>query len=354
MKGPRGNNAESCSVPFRRALLAALVLALGFPVVARAASGNKPQVCTDSTDNVHAVPTSIARVSGLYALPDESPRGLVVFFHGYGHGAEDWAEHLVRVADVNDVIAVAMDYPGTTDEATWQVQEGADASNTVAQWFEARCDPGTVVAYGVSMGGNASGLALARKPLDAKGDFLYDWWFDIEGANNVIETYQEARALAPVNAFAAEAAHGIEVEMGGTFEEKAAVYADHTNVLRITDIAASGIKGVVMVHALDDGLVPYNQSREMRAALLASGKPVQFWTVGTCESGCERDTTIDGYANDYAPHDKVLAGHSNESDYLSLVGNTGFDRLDALFDGIRPEMSGEFVRDERTDTYTKP
>lgn len=350
MKGPRGNNDESSWVPLRRALLAAVVLALGVPVTAEAVSDSAPPGCTDSTDTARAVPMSIAGVSGLYALPDELLRGLVVFFHGYGHTSDDWAHHLARVARLNDVITVAMDYPGTTAERTWQVREGAEASNTAAQWLDSRCHPETVVAYGVSMGGNASGLALATAPTG-----FYDWWFDIEGANNVVETYNEARAVATANGdpFAKEAARGIELEMGDkTFEEAPQTYLEHTNVFLADKIAASGIDGVVMVHAPDDGLVPYNQSREMQAALLALGKPVQFWTVGTCESGCERDTTIDGYA----PHGqgKPLAGHSNESDYWSLVGNTGFDRLDALFGGIKPTTSGEFVRDDQTNTYTKP
>jgi hypothetical protein len=353
MKGPRGNNAESSSVPLRRALLAALVLSLGFPVIASADNGTKLH-CTGK--QLRAVPESIAGVGGYYATPAGQPVGLVVFFHGYGHTAKEWADtHLERVAQRHHVIALAMDYPVPDGVAhpeyyTWQVAEGAEASNTVAQALNQQCAGlDTVVSYGVSMGGNASGLALATAP-----EGFYDWWFDIEGANNVVETYQEARAVAVSgNGTAVGAVRGIELEMGGTFEAKSDEYFAHANVHRVKDIVGSGIQGVVMVHALDDGLVPYNQSREMQAALLAYGTPVQFWTVGTCTSVCDDDTTIDGYASD-VPHDNVLAGHSGELDYFSLVGNTGFERLDALFAGIAPTDSGEFVRDGDTGVYTKP
>jgi hypothetical protein len=202
----------------------------------------------------------------------------------------------------------------------------ADASNAVARWLDARCHPATVVAYGVSMGGNASGLALA-----AAGPGLYDRWFDIEGANNVVETYNAARRWprptpSPMRRHTASSWRWA---------------------------ARSRIAGVVMVHALDDGLVPYDQSREMQAALQTRGLPVQFWTVGTCTSGCEKDTTIDGYASH--AQGTPLAGHSNETVYESLVSNTGFDRLDALFQqGIEPTDSGEFVRDGQTGAYTTP
>jgi hypothetical protein len=360
VKGPRGNNAESWWVLLRRAFLAACLLALGLPVAASAENGSS-LYCTGK--QVRAVPHSIADVDGYYATPVGQAVGLVVFFHGYGHTAKEWSDtHLARVAEQHHVIALAMEYPGALDESgqatekTWQVAEGAAASNTVAQKFVEQCRGlDTVVSYGVSMGGNASGLAVAST------SGLYDWWFDIEGANNVVETYLEARALAGSgDKFATAATQGIELEMDGKKLEDtgaAEIYQAHTNVFRVDDIVASGIKGVVMVHALDDGLVPYDQSREMQAAI-GGRLPVQFWTVGTCTSVCDKDTTIDGYVqnytDDYAPRANLFAGHSGELNYDSLVGNTGFERLDALFAGIEPTTNGEFVRDGDTGLYTKP
>jgi hypothetical protein len=364
-------------VLLRRSLAVALLLGLLSPVVARAASP-KASVCTDSTDEVHGIDTGrFGDAGGQYALPPTTPDGLVVIFHGYGHTAGDWATYnLDDIATANNVVALAMDYPGALDadgvktDQTWQVKEGAEVSNRAAEWFKAKCAPEHVIAYGVSMGGNASGLALAS----SQG--LYDYWFDIEGADNVVETYHEARALdrASGNAFATAAQHGIEVEMGHgvgdgsptTFEQNPQAYLDHSNVYRVDDILASGIKGVVIVHAVDDGLVPYNQQREMQAAI-AGRVPVQFWTVGSAgrvngqnaEEGRNRagDTTIDSYATSNIPGfppTAPLAGHSNENNEDARVSWLGFDRLHEFFLGVRPDASGDFVYDEDTGQYTKP
>jgi hypothetical protein len=86
-------------------------------------------------------------------------------------------------------------------------------------------------------------------------------------------------------------------------------------------------------------------------AAIAGRMPVQFWTVGT--AGREKDTTIDSYVT--VPHDKPLAGHSNESSDESRVSWLGFARLDALFqDGVAPTSSGEYVYDEDSGVYTTP
>src|SRR5205823_2771895 len=81
---------------------------------------------------------------------------------------------------------------------------------------------------------------------------LFDYWIDVEGATNVSETYTEARALAPVNDFANHAVQDIEQEMGGPIEMAYARYLQESVVTRAADIKASGVKGVVLVHATND------------------------------------------------------------------------------------------------------
>jgi hypothetical protein len=49
---------------------------------------------------------------------------------------------------------------------------------------------------------------------------------DVEGVANVIETYTEARAVAPGNAFAGQAQGDIEAETGGTLEQNPQPYLD--------------------------------------------------------------------------------------------------------------------------------
>jgi acetyl esterase/lipase len=281
----------------------------------------------------------------LYALPAGKPRGIVVFDHGYGHTMYSWSAHIARTASTLGVIAIAPDYRGQVDSAAtkpgglpssrgWQVAEGAEDSIAAVQMFDRLCGHnGTNVVYGVSMGGNTSGLVVASKPQDAKGKPLFDYWVAVEPAVNVTETYQGARALAGVNDFAANAQEDIEREMGGSFEEKPQVYADRTVVNRTKDIAASGIKGVVIAHGIVDGLVTHDESRQLQVLLRAQEVPVTMAAFLTHSDKSEAGTTIDGYAP--APHDSPFAGHASETSTTHDVGVAGFAALARLYSGTQ-------------------
>jgi hypothetical protein len=188
------------------------------------------------------------------------------------------------------------------------------------------------------MGGNTAGLAVASAAKRANGSPLFDYWFDIEGATNVTETYFEARGLAGSgNAFAVNAVEDIEREMGGTFEERSSVYLERSVVTRAEDIARYGVKGVVMVHGVDDGLVGYNQTPEMYTRLRALGVPVDLWTAVTRGEASEPGTTLDGYVTSFIPgFTSPFAGHASEASETHIVGNAGFERLAALFSGVAP------------------
>jgi hypothetical protein len=190
--------------------------------------------------------------------------------------------------------------------------------------------------YGVSMGGNIAGLAVAAKAkrADLKTP-LFDYLFDIEGATNVTETYFEARGLAGSgNQFAEDAVADIEREMGGPFESRSDTYLQRTVVNRADDIKAAGVKGIVMVQGVDDGLVGYNQSPEFYTRMRALGVPVDFWTAITHGKDDEAGTTLDGYVP--VPHDSPFAGHASEASTTHIVGMAGFARLAALFRGEAP------------------
>jgi acetyl esterase/lipase len=289
---------------------------------------------------------------GVYALPKAAPRGLVVYFHGYGHTADSWAAHLERTAAQEGVIAVAMNYRGQQGTRGWQVSEGAADSVAAAQLFDRTCRLPTIVAYGVSMGGNASGLAVASRATRTSGAPLFDQWFDIEGAVNMIEIYTAARALgAGGNAFAAGAAEDMERETGGTLEERPEAYTTRTVVRRAEDIKASGIKGVTMVHGADDGLVPHSQSREMQARLRALGIPTDMITVGTRGESSEAGTTLTGSL--VPGFDSPLAGHADETSTTHLVGKTGFERLSAYLRSGEVPRCRDFIVDGTTGTMTQ-
>jgi hypothetical protein len=167
----------------------------------------------------------------------------------------------------------------------------------------------------------------------------------------VTETWAEASAVAQSgNTFAVEAAQDIEQEMGGTPADAPAAYQSHTVMARIADIAAAGLSGVAVVQGVDDGLVPYNQSRELVAGLRASGIPVDDVTVGTRGSG-EAGTTLSGNALNPAGQQSPFAGHASEVSNTQVVGITGFALLDNLYLHHQPPACHESFRDGDTGQW---
>jgi acetyl esterase/lipase len=333
----------------RLALPLALVaiIAAAVPGLAATTTNSSPRVsCSGDPRVVRPLTLTVKgqKAIGLYAVPRGRPRGLVLFDHGYGHTMHSWRHHLARTAQRDGVIAVAMNYRGQVDSKArsnqlptsrgWQVAEGAEDTIAAARLFDATCPRlPTVVVYGVSMGGNTSGLVAATKVTGRDGRALFDYWVDIEGATNVIETYLSARLLAATgNQFAANAQADIEREMGGPIESRPETYRERAVVTRAEDIQAAGITGVVMVHGVGDGLVPYNQSREMAARLREVGVPVDLYSVGIRDAESEPGTTIDGYV---APPGwtSPFAGHASETSETHLVGRTGFAVLSQLLSG---------------------
>ena len=323
-------------------------------------------VCTGNPAKVHELNLTVdgVRTFGFYAVPTHKARGIVVFDHGYGHTAWSWVQHVEQVAARDGVIAIAMDYhsqhdappakPGALPSSRgWRVAEGADDSIAAAKMFDATCAAqGTNTIYGVSMGGNTSGLVVAAAPKRANGSPLFNYWFAIEPAANVTETWAEATAVAQSgNTFGKQAAADIEEEMGGTPMTASSAYQSHSVVARIADIASAGLKGVTIVQGVDDGLVPYNQSRELVAELRAARIATDDVTAGTRGTG-EAGTTASSYAIGSAGVESPFAGHGSEISNTQLVIETGFGLLDDLYlhgqgpachDSMRDGDSGTWV-----------
>jgi hypothetical protein len=307
--------------------------------------------------------------SGYYVAPKGQAKGLVVFSHGHGAGPEDWFGQMQRVAKNDGVIALALYYPGEIVSAStppstygWRVREGAQAGIAAAQAFLQACpklQTRTIVNYGVSMGGNTSGLIAAAAAQRPNGRTLFDYWFDIEGVTNANETYLAAQALAAGGSAAGlsladtakQAIKEIEEENGGTPAEKPAAYADLAVVTHSKQIAASGIKGIVIVHGVDDGEVPYNQSREEQVSLASVGVGTDFYSVARDAS----DSTNHGVQLDQellgalpTGYTSPLAGHGFEGSQTQLVIETGLRALDKVFHlGPQPSRttSREFLVD---------
>lgn len=301
--------------------------------------------------------------SGHYALPETTPTKLVVFAHGYRNNSDSWVCHL-RMAAEKGMVAVATDYRGTgyaagpqygnapaSDNRGWWVAQGALDSIEAAQFFLNEYPSiKTVGIMGVSMGGNASGLAVAAGAKKPDGTPLFDYWVDVEGAVNAPETYAAAVAVEPaggsLGAYAGGAREDMENAIGARPSEDPVAFAqglaELSVVAHVPEIAAAGLRGVAVVHGADDGLVPYNQSREISTLLRAAGVSTSMYTVlrrndwqSADSAGDEGGTVASGHA--LAPamaaagqsYTAPLAGHGWEGSSSHIVIRTG---LDVLFD----------------------
>ena len=325
------------------------------PIGAAGATSRKPTPhCTDQSNRAYST-RGFLGLSGLYSAPRSRPTHLVAFAHGYRKPATVyWRKHLRETA-VRGALAVAMDYRGigpAPNYRGWNVRAGAKDTIVATKYLLRHCRSiKRVVLLGVSMGGNTSGLAVAARPKKPGGRGpLFDYWVNVEGATNVTETYLEASAAAPGVQYAAEAKADIEKEMGGTLAERPRQYRRETVIARVDDIAASGVRGVVVIHALEDGLVPYNQSRELATALRAHGVRTDFYTVLT-RGGGESGTTLSGYVGTaiYNEYQSPFAGHAAEESETHVLMRAAFERLWALLNGATVGQR-EFIVDGKAGT----
>ena len=311
--------------------------------------------CTDREDSATRfdLPVGGGRATGHFALPDRAPKALVVFAHGYGHTSYSWTHHMRRVSATHDAVTVAMDYRGTEivgtkpngvpDSRGWPAQAGAEDLVAAARFLQDKCRPiKTTILMGVSMGANMSGLAVALAP------GVFDQWIDVEGAVNVTETYLEASGVAlSGNATAVNAQQDIEEEMGGSFFEVPETYAERSVVTRAEEIS-SNVDGVTIIHGLDDGLVPYNQSRELATLLGLLQEPLDLFTIHRRSPDSEQETTGTGYVGGALCSDyrSPLAGHASEMSTTHIVMTTAFDQLARMLaDGYAPGPYAETIVD---------
>lgn len=348
-------------MPRLRALVLVAVLAvstLGSLAPARATFS-----CTDDADTTSPIAANPAGITGRIGLPSSEPTHLVAFAHGYGHTSASWIEHIERTVGRPDVPAVAFatDYRGTyTDDAGnvrgWFVREGAQDTIDMTRALLALCPSiETVIIFGISMGANSSGLAIAAGATRADGSPLFDYWIAPEPAANVIETYLAAVMVESALPTAARARMDIEQQHGGTLWERPSSYLAGAIVTRGHEIAASGLKGAVVVHGFDDGLVPYDQGRELSTVLRANGVPTDFYNVVRRETngtptGSDNTTLTENVARPALAaagqaYAEPLAGHGSESSQTHIVVRTAFDALYQIMAGSSMPANREYVAD---------
>jgi hypothetical protein len=252
---------------------------------------------------------------------DAAPTTLVVILHGYGHQAESHRAYMQTLAD-RGVLALAMDYRGPQDG--FPLAAGAaDTLQAVHQLLAANPGVEDVYLYSVSMGTAVAPMVLAALP----GTF--DAWVIGEGLSALAETWAGATALSPSgNPTAVRAAKAIEEETGGTPATAPLEYVKRSAAYRVGEYVGLE-KGVLLTHGLNDGLVPYDQGREMVGALRAHGFHADFYTVVRGDAG-EEGTTLSGYT----PLGGLgLAGHGTESVRSHTLTGLTLSLLDRLVDG---------------------
>lgn len=290
-----------------------------------------------------------------YAAPKGAARALVVVFHGHGHNGDQYPAQLAKLAHDEGVAAVAMQtrqlsadkpsFRGPFDSAD---EEARDAAVAIG-WARQRFHTGNrTYLLGVSMGG--SGLAYfidaATRPAAGDHDARFVQSFhplplaglvDAEGIASLPETWAEATGVDK------NSAAEIEKETGGTPMSAPAAYRSRSLALLPTSSwQATGLPVVAVVHDVDDGLVPYNQTHEARAAVLAAGITLQSYDVVFKDQCTQGDQTtgsatitgqIPGFPTDQTEQQLCLAGHASENDQQTPVMQAAFVALHNLVYG---------------------
>lgn len=294
-------------------------------------------ILTDASAVQAAAPASTGKSdpgtpTGLLAyVAGSTPTKLVVFCHGLGHNVEDsWTQHVLRTVR-EDVVVVTTNY---RDNLQFPILRGAH--DTIAATLAAKArfpSVETVYLLGVSMGGAISGTAIAEAVhVTEDGAGLYDYWVNVEGLTNQFEAWAEASAALP--AVAAD----LEEDAGGTPLEVPGAYERRSPALRSIDMALTRLRAVAIIHAFNDGLVVYNQAREMAVALVAVGVPTQFFNVLRHADGQPQGTTGTGFIGGALGIEDPgqianLAGHGSEADPNHPVIRTGFEQLERMLTG---------------------
>ncbi|MGX1774507.1 alpha/beta hydrolase family protein [Nocardia brasiliensis] len=201
-----------------------------------------------------------------------APAKLVVAVHGHDGSSADYAGYLMSISRRTGTPVLSMDLRSADSvwrTGEWNLWAGQRDIVAATQWY--RGEQPTIertVLWGWSQGGIMSGLAAMHGP---RG--LFDYWVDNYGPADDFTMWLAAGKVDP-------ALPGqIERDAGGCppfvcpqayIERSPALLADRLDVRR-----------TFLIHGTGDDVVPYPTTLEMRAGLLAAGKPVSMYTVVT-------------------------------------------------------------------------
>jgi hypothetical protein len=290
-----------------RASVVGLALAVPFMTAGMASADTVVAApCTSASQAPQPLTVTVGGqpATGLYSLPATAPKGIVVVGHGFPGTAATFATQMQQIATDDDVIALSMNYRGT-DLSTglgWRVLEGAQDSIAATKLFDSAC-PGSAgfvnAVFGISMGGNMSGLAVSQNAVRSSGSPLFNYWFDVAGVTDVTETWADGAVisevpLGSVQTSGKDALTALSAEFGGTPLTVPGTYLADSPVTRTGLMKTSGLQGVEIFHGADDGEVTADQSVQMAAALAVSGIPTDVYTSVFNLPGGSNGDTLDG------------------------------------------------------------
>ncbi|WP_228000817.1 alpha/beta hydrolase family protein [Nocardia australiensis] len=197
---------------------------------------------------------------------------MVTAVHGHDGSSADYAGYLTAIAQRTATPIVSMDLRSATSSwktGEWNLWAGWQDIVAATQLYkdEHRSISRTVL-WGWSQGGTMSGLAVAHGP---RG--LFDFWVDNYGPADDFTMWAASAGVDP------KLPAQIEHDAGGCPPVSCPqAYAERSPVLLA---ARMGMKRAFLIHGTSDGVVPYAASVEMRAGLLAAGKPTSMYTIVT-------------------------------------------------------------------------
>jgi dipeptidyl aminopeptidase/acylaminoacyl peptidase len=196
---------------------------------------------------------------GQLAYPtDRPPTALVVYGHGCcGSRSLARIQEQLAFARTHGAAVVAMEYRG---KGGWDVAAGAADVVVATQALQRRFPIRQTIAWGLSMGGEVTGMAVAARP------DLFDWWVGTAGVYDLAEMWTNGTYR-----------HLIERETGGT----PASHPDGYRARSPVHLAArmKGIRGAFLVHGAGDSVVPQTQAWRMAEALRHAGVPASLEVV---------------------------------------------------------------------------
>jgi fermentation-respiration switch protein FrsA (DUF1100 family) len=243
----------------------ALVLLVAIAVVPRAEAREQAPPDHAFWEGRYSVTADGQRAEGWLAYPtDIAPDTLLVFAHGCCDPLPaSWADLLaLHHARHNGMVVVAMDYRGPV--GGWNVGSGHADLVAATIDLQRRFPITRTIVWGVSMGGEVSGMAVAERP------DLFDYWISSSGVLDLPTQWAQQTFRAQIEA----ETHGTPVTARAAYERRSpSALAPRMR----------GLRHAYVVHGMGDTAVPVSESQLMARSLRDAGVATSTYTVATSD-----------------------------------------------------------------------